>query len=312
MERLTENKINLVVRKTRLDELLARYNTLEQARFYVEHLGADFGDYLDEDRSYKAAVAESESILRQLGRLQTLQREYLPNFVFGRDDLLVVLGQDGLVANTVKYLDGQPVIGVNPDLGRWDGVLLPYRVADLREIVCDVFADHFSVRNVTLARAELTDGQILHAVNDFYIGAKSHVSSRYRIEIGGKAEDQSSSGIIVSTGVGSTGWLKSVLAGAAGIVNAMGQNNLSIHSKNNFTWESKYLYYSVREPFPSATTGSDVVFGQVTQEHPLYLLSYMAENGVIFSDGMENDYVTFNSGMQATISVATKQGCLVA
>lgn len=312
MNRLTENKINLVVRKTRLDELLVRYNTLEQARFYVEHLGADFADYLDEDRSYKAAVAEAETILRQLGRLQTLQRQYLSNFVFGRDDLLVVLGQDGLVANTVKYLDGQPVIGVNPDLGRWDGVLLPYRVADLRDIVCDVFDDHFSVRDVTLARAELTDGQVLHAVNDFYIGAKSHVSSRYRIEIGGRAEDQSSSGIIVSTGVGSTGWFKSVLAGAAGIANAIGQKNVSIHSKNNFTWESRYLYYTVREPFPSAATGSDVVFGQVTQEQPLCLLSYMAENGVIFSDGMESDYVAFNSGMQATISVAAKRGRLVA
>ncbi len=35
MDRLTENKIILVVRQTRLDELVAKYNTLAQAQFYV-------------------------------------------------------------------------------------------------------------------------------------------------------------------------------------------------------------------------------------------------------------------------------------
>lgn len=30
-------------------------------------------------------------------------------------DIVVVIGQDGLVANTLKYLDGQPVIAINPD-----------------------------------------------------------------------------------------------------------------------------------------------------------------------------------------------------
>ena len=36
-----------------------------------------------------------------------------------REDIVVVVGQDGLVANTLKYLQGQPVIAVNPD--RSDG-----------------------------------------------------------------------------------------------------------------------------------------------------------------------------------------------
>lgn len=55
MERKTENKIVLIVRKTRLDELISRFNTLDQARFYVEHLGADFSDYLMEDQDFPHA-----------------------------------------------------------------------------------------------------------------------------------------------------------------------------------------------------------------------------------------------------------------
>ena len=47
--------------------------------------------------------------------MQVIDRGFLPNFVFGPEDTVVTLGQDGLVANTLKYLHGQPVVGVNPD-----------------------------------------------------------------------------------------------------------------------------------------------------------------------------------------------------
>ena len=70
---------------------------------------------------------------------------------------------------------------------------------------------------MTMAQAELNDGQRLLAVNDLFIGARTHVSARYRLRYQGREEDQSSSGLIVSTGAGSTGWYRSLLTGAAGI-----------------------------------------------------------------------------------------------
>ena len=311
MDRLTENKIMLIVRQTRLDELIARYNTLAQAQFYVEHLGADFSDYLNEDQQYKKSVATAEEGLRALGRVQVLQRAFLPNFLFGKDDLIVVLGQDGLVANTLKYLNDQLVIGVNPDPRRWDGVLLPFSVRDLDEVVREVFAKGRKISNVTMAKAELNDGQSLYAVNDLFIGAKTHVSARYRISLGDVEENHSSSGIIVSTGLGSTGWLKSVLTGAAGIASALTKKNLSVARKETVSWDAEYLYFSVREPFPSKITSTSMIFGKITTSTPMTLTSGMPENGVIFSDGIENDYLAFNSGMKATIKVADKSGHLV-
>ncbi|MHC5037390.1 MAG: diacylglycerol kinase catalytic domain-containing protein [Planctomycetota bacterium] len=311
MQPLTENKIILVIRETRLDDLVRRYNSPGQAKFYVEHLGADFSDTLAEHDTYKKAVATAETVLRRLGRVQRLQRAFLPNFVFGDEDLVVVLGQDGLVANTLKYLSGNPVIGVNPDPRRWDGVLLPFEVDDLDKVVDDVFKDARPSRDVTMAKAELTDGQVLHGVNDLFIGAKTHVSSRYTIESSGRSEDQSSSGIIVSTGLGSSGWLKSVMAGARAIVNTLAGEVVMDDRGSEFPWDARYLTYSVREPFPSRTTGSSIVFGKVTPSSPLTLVSQMAGNGVIFSDGIESDFLEFNSGMKATIGVAEKRGHLV-
>jgi NAD kinase len=311
MDRRTENKIILVVRQTRLDELVARYNTLAQAQFYVEHLGADFSDYLKEDRQYRMSAIAAEESLRKLGRVQILQRSFLPNFLFGKDDLVVVLGQDGLVANTLKYLQTQLVIGLNPDPARWDGVLLPFTVNDLEKIVPDVFAKRRKVSGVTMAKAELSDGQSLYAVNDLFIGAKTHVSARYHIALGDEAENHSSSGIIVSTGLGSTGWLKSVLAGAAGIAGALTKKNLLVAKNEKVSWDADYLYFSVREPFPSKVTSASMVFGKITSNTPMILTSGMPENGVIFSDGIENDFLAFNAGMKATIKIADKSGHLV-
>ncbi|MBD9479059.1 sugar kinase [Pseudoxanthomonas sp. PXM02] len=310
MEPLSQ-RIVLIVRKTRLEELTVRFNTVEQARFYIEHLGADFGDYEAEDRIYQQAVLTAETSLRRFGRVQKLDRSFLPNFLFPPEALVVVLGQDGLVANTLKYLSGQPVIGVNPDPARWDGVLLPFKVCDLASITLAAQTGTRPTRSITMARARLSDGQELHAVNDLFIGPRSHVSARYEVHVGGRSETHSSSGLIVSTGLGSTGWFRSLLAGAAGIAGQSMKGSIKELREKGFPWDADHLHFTVREPFPSRTTQTGLVFGKVTREQPLRLVSQMAGYGVIFSDGIEADYLEFNSGMTAVIDVAERNGCLV-
>jgi NAD kinase len=306
----SDQKIVLVVRPTRLDELIVRFNTVQQAQFYVEHLGADFSDYLQEHRRYQEAMTRAEQALRAFGRVQRLDRRFLPNFVFGPEDRVVVLGQDGLVANTLKYLDGQRVVGINPDPERWDGVLLPFKVEDLPRIMPEELRGKRPVKIVTMAKADLNTGQTLYAVNDLFVGQRSHVSARYKIAIGGRAEQQSSSGIIVSTGLGSTGWLKSIYAGwAAATRTLLGQPADGI-SDGSFPWDADYLHYFVREPYPSRASQADIVIGRIAHAEQMILVSQMPENGVIFSDGIESDYVEFNSGTQAAIGVGEKQGLL--
>lgn len=311
MERATENKIVLIVRRTRLDELITRFNTEGQARFYVEHLGADFTDYQEEDCQYKASVALAELTLSRLGRLQVVDRAFVHNFIFGERDVVVVAGQDGLVANVLKYLSGQPVLGVNPDPARWEGVLLPFTVDDLPKVLPEVFAQKRPTRRVTMAKATLNTGQTLYGVNDIFIGPRTHTSARYSVKVGSRTEVQSSSGIIVSTGMGSTGWLRSILAGATGITSSLTGKHLAVKDTGAFGWDADYLYFSVREPWPSRQSSAAVTFGKIIPKEPLYVTSQMPEHGVIFSDGIESDYLQFNSGTLATISVAEKKGLLI-
>jgi hypothetical protein len=331
-----------------------------------------------------------------VANIQMLDRAYLPNFLFAPEDIVVVVGQDGLVVNTLKYLDGQPVIGVNPDPSRWDGVLLPFTPKDAARIVRETLEGRRKTESVSMAKARVQDGQELYAVNDFFIGQKTHASARYVLKYDGFKEPQSSSGIIVSTGLGSTGWMKSVIAGAKRISSSVigspygsGQENEALAEEDyeNYTtinsitfplndvkdislrpmrsrklkdflereelssadmiqtktcpagpfaarlskparlkkkefgfselsrvmgkWASDELVFAVREPFPSKTTGTTLVFGTISRTQPLRVESLMGENGVIFSDGIENDFIAFNSGAEAVITLAEKKGRMV-
>lgn len=307
----SNRKIVLVTQRTRLEDLIRRYNTYGQAEFYISHNGGDFADYRLEHETYHIAVRTALSALQAFGRVQVLDRDFIPNYLFGKQDIVVALGRDGLVANVLKYLkDGQPLIGVNPDPKRWDGQLLPFLPEDLSRILPEVIRESRNAQSITLAQAALNDGQVLWAVNDLFIGRRSHASARYEIRQGTAQEAQSSSGIIVSTGLGATGWLKSVLAGAAGIARFWGIS-VPIELDPSFDRSAPVLYYTVREPYPSASTGATMVFGRITEKTPLQMVSHMPENGVIFSDGMEQDYLQFNSGAVVTIGVADQKGYLV-
>ncbi len=302
------HKIVLITRKTRLTELIYRYNTIEQARFYIEHMGADFSDYLQEDMVYRQAVKTVSETALRFARVQEIDREFVPGMIFGNDDIVIAVGQDGLVANVMKYLDGQPLIGVNPDIRRWDGVLLPFEAGALGALLPRVIAGNYETREVTMARADTGDGQYMLAVNDLFIGCRSHASARYDVIYNHDSENQSSSGIIISTGLGATGWYRSVMAQSRRMAVLFGLGQFTDHAP---CWEENQLTFIVREPYPSRSTQADIVYGRIGMGDQFQVISKMAQGGVIFSDGIENDTLEFNAGSRVRVSVAGRKGRLV-
>ena len=302
------NKVVIVTKKTRLSELIYKYNTVEQAKFYVEHMGMDFSDYIIENERYEKAVQTINSIASQYARVSVVDRAYIPNMIFDRCDIIVVVGQDGLVVNTMKYLDGQPIIGVNPDKDRWDGILLPFEAGDMQRMLPKVIEGNYSTKKVTMAQAQTKDGQMMLAVNDFFIGCNSHGSARYEICVDNRQEKQSSSGIIVSTGVGSTGWYKSVITQVKQIAAMFGNDSVYFKPMN---WNEEALTYVVREPYPSCSTSANIVFGKIENTSKIVLTSNMPSGGIIFSDGIQEDAIEFNAGMEVEIGISQKKGELV-
>ncbi|MGC4119108.1 MAG: NAD+ kinase [Myxococcales bacterium] len=301
-------KIVLVTRKTRLQGLVERFNSRAQAKFYIEHAGGDFGDYLQEDEAYARSLEVLHRGLDVGLKVQQVERGFVPTFLFSEKDLVVAVGQDGLVANVAKYVGAQPIVAVNPDPERFDGVLLPFRTPDAKAAVQRVLEGKARLRQITLAEARLSDGQRLLGFNDLYIGASTHVSARYRIGTGKLQEAQSSSGVLVSTGAGSTGWLSSVFNMAASLAAFTGGKS---GQPMKLAWEDPRLVFVVREPFASRHSRIGLAAGVIKPGESLVLESQMPSGGVIFSDGVEADALAFNSGASARIAAAAQRTQLV-
>jgi hypothetical protein len=312
---LAPDKLVIVTRTTALEQLVERFNSRDQARFYIEHMGGRFDVYQDSHDAYHRALEFLHDAIPRGVRNHWIDRSFLPTFTFGQWDVVVILGQDGLVVNAAKYLNEQLVVALNPDPARIDGVLLPFDFPAARAAIALALesAGRKVWREVTMAQAVLNDGQSLLAVNDFFIGQKTHISARYRIHYDQLEEEQSSSGIIVSTGAGSTGWNRSIVVGASGIVQALARQAKikDIRDQYQFDWEARYLVFNVREPFPTKTTGAEIIHGKIEAKKPLEIVSLMPQNGVIFSDGIEEDRLEFNSGTTATIGLAERRLRLV-
>lgn len=297
----------IVKNKTRLESLIERFNTKAQAKFYIERLGENFNAYETEHEIFHASLDAVQARLGKVIKYKIIDRAFMPSFIFSEKNIIIVIGQDGLVANTAKYAKGIPIVAVNPDPERYDGVLLPFTPADFIKGVAAVIANQYAADTKRFAEAKLNDGQRLLAFNDLFIGASSHVSARYRITHGTKTEEHSSSGLIVSTKAGSTGWLSSIMNMAYGITNSFGGDQ----PLKRPVFKDNELIFAVREPFKSIRTQTEITLGSIREQASLKIASLMPLNGVIFSDGIEADFLSFNSGAVVTVGIAPETAQLV-
>ncbi|MGB1004690.1 MAG: sugar kinase [Salibacteraceae bacterium] len=296
----------IIKSKTRLESLIERFNTKAQAKFYIERLGGNFEEYEIEDEIFRNSLNSLQTQLSKVIKNKTIDRQFVSSYIFSEKNLIIVIGQDGLVANTAKYSVNLPIIAVNPDMERYDGVLLPFNTSNFIQGVENVLTNNYNSKVMNFAEAKLNDGQRLLAFNDLFIGASSHVSARYKLTFKNKTEQHSSSGIIVSTPAGSTGWLSSIFNMAYGVTN-MFEKNLTLKQPK---LKEKDLLFAVREPFKSIRTQTELTAG-IIRNNTITIESFMPNNGIIFSDGIEKDFLNFNSGSIVTIGIAKEKANIV-
>ena len=168
----------VVERPTEYQELLLRHGTREQVRFFVEQRGQSLEDVEARHRLQRGFHADVMGVIPAEWRRASVQRADLDRFLFEPEDIVVVLGQDGLVANVAKYLESeQPVIGLNPEPDRYPGILVPHPPSAAVDLIHDVANGRARFEHRTMAQASLDDGQRLLALNDIFIGHASHQSA---------------------------------------------------------------------------------------------------------------------------------------
>jgi len=288
----------VVTRPTEYERLIVRHGTREQASFFLRQSGRGL-DELDARHQKRQRAIEAVSAAVPLRwRRARIDRADLSRFLFGPEDVVVVVGQDGLVANVAKYLRGQPVVGVNPDPSRNDGVLAPHPPEAAADLLAAIARGRAKVEERTMVEARLDDGQRLLALNEVFVGHRTHQSARYRIALGAAEEAHSSSGVIVATGTGATGWARSITR----------QRNAPPALPSP---EARSLVFLVREPFPSVATGTSLEAGTIAEGATLTLRSEMDDEGTLFGDGIEDDRVPIGWGQRVALGVAPERLRLV-
>ncbi|MEU6283497.1 hypothetical protein [Streptomyces sp. NPDC047028] len=285
----------LVRRTTEYEELVARHGTHGQAAFFLASRGRDIEEVADRHRRTRRALAEVTSAVPPAWRQARVERADLDRFLFAPEDVVVVVGQDGLVANTAKYLTGQPVIGIDTDPGRNPGVLVRHRPRDAAALLAALPGT--AVDELTMVEAVADDTQRLVALNEIYLGMPGHQTARYRLgldESGGAVEAQASSGVLVGTGTGATGWLRSVWQERGGA--------LALPSPTE-----ERLVWFVREAWPSPATGTSLVSGELSAGTGL-TVTVESDRLVAFGDGVESDAIQLRWGQ--TVRVGVSSECL--
>ncbi len=283
-------RVVVVTRASEYDALLARHGTEPQIRFFLEQRGQSLDAVRRRHERWLGALDAVSQAIPPEWRRTRVNRPELSRFLFEPGDLVVAAGQDGLVANLAKYLRGQLVLGINPDAEQFDGVLVPHPPGRTKKLLAAMAAGRAEVEERTMVRGSLDDGQSLVALNEIFVGHRSHQSARYRLRLGTRAERQSSSGLIVATGTGAKGWARSI--------NGERAHPLQLPKPGDWA-----LALFVREPFPSVSTGTSLDGGLVSRGAQLEIVSEMDDGGVVFGDGIEDDRLDFAWGMKLQISI---------
>jgi hypothetical protein len=327
---MSVTRLVVVTRASPLEQLVQRFGTYGQAQFHLKSRGESMLWYEQLHQRLERGLVIALAALPSSVNYVRVTRDQLDRFLFAPEDAVMIVGQDGLMANVAKYLSGQLAFGVNPDPEHYDGVLCPHTpmlsgalltwclAARLVSPTLDSAPDQatrqttlagrrhgktsstgqFRLEARVLAQALREDGQRLTALNEVFIGHRTHQSARYRLHVGGSEERQSSSGVIVATGTGSTGWARSMVV-QRGITEKMPGPT------------EKRLAWFVREPWPSVASSTQLNFGFVSKDSTVKVISEMGEGGVIFADGVESDCIEFASGQSVEISIAQQRLNLV-
>nr|WP_202448516.1 NAD(+)/NADH kinase [Streptomyces sp. SID2999] len=287
----------MVHRTTEYEELVARHGTHGQAAFFLSSRGRDIEEVAERHRRARRALAEVTAAVPLNWRQALLERADLDRFLFAPEDVVVVVGQDGLVANAAKYLDGQPVIGIDTDPGRNPGVLVRHRPRDAAALLASAQG---TAEELTMVEAVTDDTQRLVALNEIYLGALGHQTARYRLGLDGDrgvVEAQASSGVLVGTGTGATGWLRSVWQERGGTL------PLPAPTEDRLLW-------FVREAWPSPATGTSLVGGGLTASASL-TLTVESDRLIAFGDGIESDALQLTWGQTVRVGVCGRRLRLV-
>ncbi len=297
------SRVVLVTKRSPLEELVLKHLTFNKAEFALKAAGQSIATYVEEDSRYQAAVTAIRAQVPNDLPVSVMRRDELANanFQFRDTDLIVVCGPDGLFVNVARYVRDQVVLTVNPGVFG-AGALMLFPPSKVGGVIASIQNGTHHVERLPLLKAVIDDERVMWAASDIFVGRTYKVSAWYELLFGRVQEVQGSDGVLVSSGIGSTGWIQSVVNMVEGLTREGTPHKL----KQLPAAASNELVFVVQNPISSPTTGHSIITGRITPSKPLSLNSRMPEGGFIFSDGMLEQAEAWNAGSWVAVTVGDR------
>ena len=284
---------SLVLAPDLLAPLLARHGTRGQATFFLASRDRSIEDVAARDQAVRDAITAVTPAIPADWRRGVIERADLPRFLFEPGTSSSRWARTAWWPTWPSISTGRSSSGSTPS--RRATPASSSRTPPGPRPACwpPPPARQRPAGPLSMVQALTDDGQRLAALNEIYIGQATHQTARYTLTLpGGRAEPQASSGLIVSTGTGATGWCRSAWLERRSTL------TLSAPAEPRLAW-------FVREAWPSPATGTACTEGDLAAGQALTLTAE-SDHLVVFGDGIESDTISLSWGQSARIRLAAQ------
>lgn len=209
-------------------------------------------------------------------KFSVVRADKLQESDFDNIELVITIGGDGAFIRAANFIKNQLILGINSEPEYSEGALKSLMENEL-EILKDILAGKFRLIKRERAEVKRNGIKIPHLAMEVYVGSFSQFhTSRYVLKFKNQEEEQRSSGVLITTGSGSTAWYKS----SGGLP---------------FSFSEKKLKFIVREPyFGERLFKPKILHGEILQGEKIEFKSTRYKGGVVALDA--NITQDFNTG----------------
>lgn len=271
---------------------------LSKVEWDMRCLGLDYESlvqkYRDEGANVETILSSHATQQASLGKLrqifdpsQFIARDDLAESVNQDADLVIAFGGDNHFVYVSHFAKSAMILGINSDPQRSDGALTSLTADQCEEALQALTRGDYSIEEWPRLEALVNGKPLPLTTSELFVGERERVyMSRYVLKHGDVEETQKSSGLLITTGAGSTGWYDSACR--------------YLHPDGNVfaRTEPKFVFLAT-EPSKGRLNRSKLLEGTVQAGESLRIQSLNDSSGLVSVDSL--DEVLFSRG--ATLEV---------
>jgi len=237
--------------------------------------------------------AEVEKIKKDFSdhNIKSKWKNFLSKSDLKEIELVISIGGDGTFLSASHFVENMLMLGVNSNHEKSEGALTTIKLEELNKKLSEILNKNYKIKEYTREIICILKNdrciRTEHALNEIFFGnINPHHPSAYLLNYKNKEESQKSSGVLVSTGTGSTAWYKSMGGWP-------------------FSRTKKQLRFRIREPFRGRIHKPEVIKGKINPEEKLIITS-KTHHGLIAIDSIRTYEVNLDDKIEISIGPSLK------